>query len=123
MSTARKYLTPKQKLEVLLRYDGRCAECRVKFDGKITPEFDHIHALGIAGTNDIDNFRPLCHGPGSCHAAKTLADVKAIAKGKRIRGETGNGLKKKIQSQGFQKTMRRKMDGSVVPRVGKARMA
>lgn len=120
MTPHRKALTTKQKNEVLGRYDGRCAECGTK-DGPF--DFDHIYALGLGGNNDLSNFRPLCRGKDSCHAKKTLADVKAIAKGKRIRGLTGKGPKKTIQSRGFDKTKRKTMAGKVVPNTGRAKMA
>ena len=38
-----------------------------------------------------------------CHALKTKRDVAAIAKVKRIRGETCNGPKRPIRSRGFPK--------------------
>lgn len=129
--TIRKYLTPKQKAEVLLRFDGRCAICGEKFEAGSNIQFDHEQALGLDGTNDLSNYRPVHGEQGRCHAQKTKADVKAIAKGKRQRKKFGalRGLdvpppkfKRKIEGKGFDKTLRRKFDGSVERRTAPAVM-
>ncbi len=83
---------------------------------------EHMHALGLGGLDAPDNWR-LVHKP--CAARKTHgtkattagSDIQQIAKGKRLRGETGQGRpKRKIQGRGFDKTKTRRVDGIVVPR-------
>lgn len=67
-------LTDKQKLTIMARY-CRCPglpERRITC-GKHLPmmsdcEFDHIHARCLGGSDDIDNYRPLCP---ECHSVKT----------------------------------------------------
>lgn len=129
--THRKYLTPKQKAEVLLRFNGCCAICGEKFEAGAVIQFDHTQALGLDGSNDLENFRPVHGEQDGCHAQKTKSDIKAIAKGKRQRKKFGpmRGLeaqparfKRKIASPGFDKTLRRKFDGSVERRTGPAVM-
>ena len=82
----RKTPTPKMKAEVLIRQEGKCAGCGDTL-GRGTPyHFDHIQPLDSLGSNDVENLQALCK---PCHKIKTAQDVKAIAKGRRLRGETG----------------------------------
>lgn len=81
----RRYLTERLKAVVLVRFGGRCAIANCADPGPY--EFDHAYALGIGGSNDLENFRPLCRAH---HKDKTRADVKAIAKGKRQRKKFGD---------------------------------
>jgi hypothetical protein len=91
---------------------------------------DHIQALDHLGAHTLDNWQLLCVG---CHKLKTAKDVKASAKGRRLRGDVGTGPKKAIpsrpfsrmaegrdpkrwQSAGFSKTLHRKMNGKVEAR-------
>ncbi len=83
---------------------------------------EHLHALGLGGEDTPEN-RRLVHK--YCADIKTRgtrattagSDVHLIAKGKRLRGETGQGrLKRKIKSRGFDKTKTKRLDGTVVPR-------
>jgi myo-inositol catabolism protein IolC len=64
---------------------------------------EHLRPLGLGGTNDVDeNLRPVHE---ACAREKTIEDVKAIARAKRIKmraiGIETSG--KKIQSRGFVK--------------------
>jgi 5-methylcytosine-specific restriction endonuclease McrA len=65
-------------------------------------EVDHIRADGLLGEPTFDNSRLLCV---PCHKEKTLSDVKAISKAKRVEARHLGAAqpKKKIQSRGFQK--------------------
>ncbi len=83
---------------------------------------EHLHALALGGDDTPEN-RRLVHW--SCADIKTRgtkattagSDIQQIAKGKRLRGETGQGrMKRKIQSRGFDKTKTRRLDGTVIPR-------
>lgn len=95
----RKSFTAREVASVFIKYDGRCAHCSEKVKlGEYA--VDHIQALDHLGKHELENWQLLCVG---CHAIKTANDVKASAKGRRIRGETGNGRKQPIRSRGFQK--------------------
>ena len=95
----RKPLTRRQFAELILSQNGRCGCCGDKLQAdKIVDE--HIVPLDQLGSNDLSNRQLWCK---DCATEKTRADLKASAKGKRIRGETGNRKKAKIASRGFQK--------------------
>lgn len=113
----RKPLTRKQFAELLLRQEGRCGcSCGKKLQAdRIIDE--HVIALDFLGSNDLSN-RSLWDR--DCSKAKTARDLAASAKGKRIRGETGQQARRKakgsqiksrptkwpkraIKSRGFQK--------------------
>ena len=94
---------------------GFCAACMSKlyvggFDA------DHVIPLSCGGTNALTNFQLLCR---PCHLAKTSgADVPDAAKIKRMSGEKGQRARRakngpKIKSRGFDKTIRKRMDGTV----------
>ncbi len=83
---------------------------------------EHLHAIGLGGPDTPEN-RRLVHK--HCADRKTFgtkattagSDIHLIAKGRRLRGETGQGRpKRKIQGRGFDKTKTRRLDGSVVER-------
>jgi len=48
-----------------------------------------------------------------CHKEKSKDDTKRGAKVKRLRGETKNGPKKQIPNRGWDKTFKKKIDGSI----------
>ena len=77
-------------------------------------EADHAHPHTLGGGNEPDNLRHLCK---PCHAIKTKTDVKAIAKCKRIARKLAGTWRqpkgRKLTGRGFDKTLRRKMDGTV----------
>jgi len=92
---------------ILARQGGHCAAC-----GKLMGEFhiDHIIPIALGGADDDGNVEAICATP--CHAIKTKADVKAIAKAKRLeRGPQPS--KRPMKSQGFDKTRSRGFDGKV----------
>ena len=94
----RKPLTRRQFAELILRQEGRCGcgcNKRLQADAIID---EHLVALDFLGSNDLTN-RSLWDR--DCSKAKTARDLSDAAKGKRIRGETGNGPKQKILSRGF----------------------
>ena len=78
-SKFRKRLTPRQKEDVLQRYDYRCGTCR-KILESFDTEFDHIIALATDRTsrfsdqlNHILSFQPLCR---RCHGWKCHVERK-----------------------------------------------
>jgi len=110
--TPRRSMTPKRRLEALLRSEGRCARCKVKLGEAF--EVDHEISLFLGGADDASNTVALCV---PCHRGeKTPADAKAHAKVRRIlaREEGTRRPRKAIPSRGFDKTKRKRMDGTVV---------
>lgn len=81
-------------------------------DGK--PEIGE-HFTPVALGNDQ---KPDCLLCKPCADAKTKKDMGRIAKVKRLQKKAAGETKKKrpIQSRGFQKDVRKKMDGTVVSR-------
>jgi len=116
----RKPLTRVQFATLLLEQSGRCGcGCgkRLQPDRIID---EHLNPLDSLGSNDLSN-RSLWDQ--DCSRAKTAADVKASAKGRRLRNECGQAKRRaerggSIKSRGFDRTLRKRMDGTVV-RVGK----
>jgi len=104
----RKRPTPRQIVEILLRQDGRCT-CGVKIGGATPYQVDHIQPLELLGGQTTGNLQCLCE---PCHKAKTATDISAIAKGRRLRGETCT-RSTPIRSRGFDKTLRKRMNGTV----------
>lgn len=107
----RRAFTPKQRLQVLLASDGKCARCGDKL-GK-TWECDHVLPWSQGGRTEVGNAESLC---GPCHAPKTGRDTTATAKCKRLSGEAGGGAKREIRSRGFDQSLSKGMDGKVRPR-------
>ena len=83
-------------------------------------EVDHIKPLWRGGDNSLQNAQVLCR---KHHAAKTAKEAPERAKCERQAGRKGqyarrqkakaNGTYRPIQSRGFSKTHRKKMDGTV----------
>ena len=110
MKTKRKYLTPKQKKQLLKEQDWLCLECREPFTEGDPAIYDHKQALIDGGTNDWDNWRAIHRD--KCHKPKTKIEQQNNAKVKRIQNKL-NGVKpkwkRKIGSRGFDKTSKRKI--------------
>jgi|ERR1700677_973008 len=92
-----------------------CASCPTNFwEGPSPIEYDHIIPIALGGAHVVGNLQALCP---KCHLEKTKADVKAIAKAKRIaRRETDGAKPSRMRSRGFDKTKTRGFDGAVRPR-------
>jgi len=120
----RRSFTARQVAAVFIKYEGRCAKC----SEKVAPggyQIDHITRLDALGKHELENWQLLCIG---CHKPKTKTDNAEAKKGARVRGETGQRARrerrggssiqgrKEIASPGFNKTLRKRMDGSVVKR-------
>lgn len=117
----RKPLTRLQFATLILEQSGKCGcGCGKKLQAdRIIDE--HVTALDFLGSNDLSN-RSLWDA--DCSKAKTAKDVAASAKGRRLRGETGQLARRKergpllkgngkIASRGFDKTRSKGFDGSV----------
>lgn len=115
----RRRLTPSQRAAIIARQDGLCACCGKPLDGKPV-EYDHEIPLCLGGADELHNLRAVT---AACHLGKTAIDVgrKAKADRQRKHHETGRGRARKgrpLQSRGFDKSLSRKFDGTVVRREG-----
>jgi len=103
-------LTQKTKARIIERDESKCYCCQVKTD---TPHIDHIVPLFLAGTEDDDNLAVICP---ECHKGKNKTEAKVRGKIRRLSGMNKTRKKKKIQSRGFDRRFKKKLDGSVVKR-------
>lgn len=111
----RKGFTARDVAAVFIKFEARCARCREKVSlGNY--QIDHIQRLDALGKHELDNWQLLCV---PCHKPKTKVDNAEAKKGARIRMETGQQMRRKkrqtplIKSRGFNKRLRRKMNGLV----------
>lgn len=110
--TPRRGFTAKQRQSVLSAWEGRCHCCDETIDGPW--DVDHIIPIALGGLHEPSNWAPILRDH---HKIKSRADVKAIAKVARIRAKDTTGKKpSRLVSKGFDKTMRRKFDGTVEKR-------
>lgn len=116
-TTKRNPLTPTQRLKLFEAHKGKCALCGHDIRSGEKWIDEHMRALGLGGSNDLDNRAPV---HVACAKVKTeKEDIPRIAKAKRskmaalgIKRETG----KKIQSRGFDRVEKaRKIDKSALP--------
>lgn len=98
----RRPLTRIEIITLAVGQGGRCGcGCGEKLDATKERVIDeHVIPLELTGTNDLSN-RALYRKP--CAVKKTKADAAAIAKAKRLAGETGQGPRKAIPSRQFAK--------------------
>ena len=99
----------KHRAIVFERDGGKCRECGCK----LSPDnwdCDHMHQKATGGDDHPDNYRALCK---PCHTVKSRKDAKVRAKIKRLRGETKQGPKAKIQNRGWDTRYRKKFNGTV----------
>jgi len=118
----RRKWTKAKLLEVREEQGGMCYLCQQPLDDDpaLGPtEADHILPLALGGADELHNIM-LAHR--ECHRgrdSKTTEDRKRIAKADRCKRyqETGRGRARKgkpLQGRGFNKKLRRKIDGTVV---------
>ena len=130
-------LNRKDRARLCLKQAGKCAGCAMK--PRYGWEYDHIVELWEGGTNDFSNWQAFgSRRDCKCHAVKTAAAARRRAKMHRLRGVTGqvkrrkeNGSKlqsrgfpklaegrdpKRWQSAGFNKSLRKRMNGKVEAR-------
>ena len=120
----RRSFTARQRETIAERQAYGCANCGCSL---VTNRFqiDHIQRLDALGKHEPDNWQALCV---PCHAEKTRTDNREAKKGARVRGQTGQRARRerrggssiksasKIQSAGFNKTLRKRMNGKVEAR-------
>ena len=116
---ARKAIPRALVREVMARSEGRCEALGCSLVGA---DLDHTIPVALGGKNEASNIKLLCR---EHHDAKTKLDVKMIAKADRQGQRSGQQKRRKekavtrspkIQSPGFNKKYRKKMNGEVVPR-------
>lgn len=64
----------RKRWAVLTRDQFTCQKCKKTF----LPEqlaCDHMVPLAKGGSDEMENLQTLCDGPGSCHEAKTMAEM------------------------------------------------
>lgn len=95
-ATARKSISARQRRAIFERHGGICTFCMEPIDPNGPFEISHDVPLGLGGADDDTNRRP---AHVACHRAQTRADLKQIAKAKRVgkkhRGEH-KGPRRKI---------------------------
>jgi len=111
----RKPMTDARKKRIHESRNGLCGICNQPVD-MYGPNvvYDHFKPIWF-GSDDAEsdtNLWPLHTVP--CNAQKTSADLTRIGKTKRLL-KTEAGIKKpsRLKSRGFDKTLRKKMNGSV----------
>lgn len=111
-ATPRKAMTPRRRIEVLLKCAGRCAKCKEKLGGRFV--VDHVLPLELGGLDEVGNLEALCV---PCDKLKTKGDRKRIDKTRRL-VKKANAAREpsRLVSRGFDKTLRKRFDGSVVRR-------
>ena len=116
-TTPRKPLTPRQRLKLFEEHNGKCAICGLQIKSGEKWIDEHLRALGLGGSNDLDNRAPV---HVACADEKTRQqDMPRIVKAKRqkmaalgIKRETGQ----KIASRGFPARKERTPKPSLPPR-------
>lgn len=112
---------------LFLQQQGKCAKCATKLERGNTID-EHLQPLDHLGGNELSNRALYCK---PCATVKTKTDLAASWKGKRLRGEVGNGPKRKLQSRNdlgsrkmgvwpkraFDKSKSRGFDGKVRERI------
>lgn len=113
----RKPLTPWELATLYLEQQGKCNHCGDKIHKGYCDD-DHEIPLACGGSNELKNRQLLCP---PCHKVKTRKDKEDIARIARRKGATGQYARRQrngpqIKSRGFDKTLRKKMDGTVEKR-------
>lgn len=108
--TERKNITDRTKWHSCLFWgEVKCPECGLPIEAcDENIEWDHVHSLCFDGMHAYHNIRPM---HATCHAQKTIRDVKQLAKVKRLEKERHGQPKRKrvsrkIKSAGFPKVSR-----------------
>jgi len=118
MPTSRKPLTRREFGFLILKQDGLCGcGCKRRLDftkPKLVTD-EHLVPLFSQGANDLEN-RALWLT--ECSTAKTAKEAPARAKVRRIEGGKTQADRRAqrgptIKSRGFDKTWKRRMDGTV----------
>ncbi len=114
-TTVRRRLTPHRRLRVWERTGGICVLCDRKIDGVRERWIaEHIRALELGGTDDLDNMGPAHE---MCAAVKTQDDHRRTARAKRQKiRHIGAESSKRPLPFGKASPWKRTIAGKVVPR-------
>lgn len=117
----RKSLTRREFGFLLIEQNGRCPNCGSKLDFSKPRQVidEHLQPLREGGTNELDNRQLWCQPCASHKTHKKEAPARAkAARYEDGRTQADERLQRgsRIQSRGFNKTLKRKMNGEVVPR-------
>jgi 5-methylcytosine-specific restriction protein A len=88
--TARRSLSPMQRLKVFEAAYGRCHLCEQRIQVGDKWDVEHVRPLALLGDDDQSNMRP---AHKDCHKTKTKADAASWSKAKRIKAKL-LGIKK-----------------------------
>jgi len=103
------------KEAIIARQNGLCTLCGQPLVGRI--DFDHIRPLALLGDDTAENLQAI-HAEG-CHDKKTRDDIKRIRKATRQAGEYGSQYARRkrngpqLKSRGFDRSLRKKMNGTI----------
>ncbi len=115
--TRRRYLTSIERYRVMAVQRWRCGcGCGAPVWPGGPVEYDHTLPLALGGLEKPDSALT-----SWCHTTKTKLDVKRISKADRQRkAHRGEKVRKgrKLEGRGFDKHIRKRMDGTVEARNG-----
>lgn len=115
----RKAMTPARKRRIWEAHMRLCMQCgQPVAERGPTVIYDHEIPLDLGGSDDDGNIGPIHANP--CNKVKTAADMKAIAKMRRLHGRDDGTRRQRRPIPGkplrAHPTHKRRMDGSVVRR-------
>ena len=118
----RRAMTPARKKRIHEAWGGKCWFCRMPVP-ESGPEvvYDHVQTLYLTGSDADEAIGPI-HAL-TCNKIKTAADLTRIAKTKRQAKKFGvdhdpdaEKPPSRLRSRGFDRALRKRFDGTVVPR-------
>lgn len=96
---ARRAMTPARRFRIWVLHDGICGLCAAPVALRAC-EVEHRVPIAMGGADEDGNLE-VVHP--RCHKLKTAADMKALAKARRLSGETGaTRHKRPIASRGLE---------------------
>jgi len=109
-ATRRRSMTPARRRAVLIRAGLCCQHPGCVMSQGL--EIDHIIPLELGGLDEDANLQALCY---THHKSKTKADIKRIAKARRLRNKKPPDPNRlgQIRSRGFDKSKTKGFDGRV----------
>lgn len=113
----RRRISTTERLAIFTAAKGICHICGAPIDPLYERyEIEHVIPLAMGGDEDrgSTNLQP---AHASCHGAKTMLDVTAIAKAKRLEARHNGALRKRAIIPGSRGTpFKKRIDGTVVRR-------
>lgn len=111
--TTRRHISPSERVAIFNRAHGLCHLCNEKIGLAERWDIEHVVALALGG-DEAKGSANLQPAHKRCHDPKTAEDVGRIAKAKRV--EAKHIGARKARSSLSHPTLKRKLDGTVVPR-------